>query len=95
MNLRKEVSPSVAIAVIVLAVLIAGWVLYRAFVGAGPSAVPSQMGLKVNELVNRTGADARLLTPEERQLVVEAIQKRMIPPGIFRNLEMPPATSSQ
>ncbi|MDW8104651.1 MAG: hypothetical protein RMK92_06525 [Armatimonadota bacterium] len=93
MNLRKEVSPSVAIAVIVIAVLIAGFVLYRAFVGNRPSTAPSQMGLKVNELVNRTGGDARLLTPEERQLVMEAIEKRMIPPGIFRNLEMPPAHS--
>jgi len=87
-NMKKEVSPSVAIAVIAIAVLIAGFFLYRAFVGNRPSAAPSQMGLKVNELVNRTGGDARLLTPEERKLVVEAIQKRVIPPGIFRNLDM-------
>jgi len=89
MSLKKEVSPATAIAVIVVVVLIAGFFLYRAFVGNRPSTTPSQMGLKVNELVNRTGGDARLLTPEERKLVAEAIQRRVIPTGIFRNLEMP------
>jgi hypothetical protein len=85
--MKKEVSPALAIAVIVVALLIAGFVLYRAFVGTRPSAAPSQIGLKINELVNRTGGDARLLSPEERAMVKDAIEKRIIPPGIFRNLE--------
>ena len=85
--MKKEVSPAVAIAVIVVALLIAGFVLYRAFVGTRPSAAPSQTGLKINELVNRTGGDARLLSPEERAMVKDAIEKRIIPPDIFRNLE--------
>lgn len=92
MNMKKEVSPATAIAVIVIVVLVAGFFLYRAFVGNRPSEKPSQFGLQVNELVNRTGGDARLLTPEERKLVIEAIQKRVIPPGIFRNLEMTQGT---
>ncbi len=94
MNMKKEVSPTVAIVVIVIAVLVAGFFLYRAFVGNRPSTVPSQTGLKLNELVNRTGGDARLLTPEERKLVIEAIQKRVIPPGIFRNLDMSQGTAT-
>jgi len=85
--MKKEVSPALAIAVIVVALLIAGFVLYRAFVATRPSAAPSQTGLKINELVNRTGGDARLLSPEERAMVKDAIEKRIIPPGIFRNLE--------
>jgi hypothetical protein len=85
--MKKEVSPALAIAVIVVALLIAGFVLYRAFVGTRPSTAPSQTGLKINELVNRTGGDARLLSPEERAMVKDAIEKRIIPPGIFRNLE--------
>lgn len=95
MNLKKEVSPATAIAVIVIALLVVGFFLYRAFVGNRPSTAPSQIGLKVNELVNRTGGDARLLTPEERQLVIEAIQKRVIPPGIFRNLDMSQANPTR
>lgn len=95
MNMRKEVSPAVAVAVIIIAVLIAGFLLYRAFVGNRPSTTPSQVGLKINELVNRTGGDARLLTPQERQMVIEAIQKRVIPPGIFRNLDMTQANPTQ
>ncbi|MEJ5250957.1 MAG: hypothetical protein HPY54_10925 [Chthonomonadetes bacterium] len=95
MNLKKEVSPATAIAVIAVVVLIVGFFLYRAFVGERPSMAPSQTGLKINELVNRTGGDARLLTPEERKLVIEAIQKRMIPPGIFRNLEMTQANPTR
>lgn len=88
--MNKEVSPAVAVAVIVIVILVAGFALYKAFVGNRRSEVPSQVGLQVNELVNRTGGDARLLTPEERKLVIEAIQKRVIPPGIFRNLETAP-----
>lgn len=87
MGLKKEVSPALAAVVIAIVVLVAGFFLYRAVVGNRPSAAPSQATLKLNELVNRTGGDARLLTPEERKMVVEAIQKRMIPPGIFRNLD--------
>jgi len=85
--MKKEISPATAIVVIIVAVLIAGFVLYRAFVGTRPSTAPSPQGVKINELVNRTGGDARLLSPEERALVKDAIEKRIIPPGIFRNLE--------
>jgi len=94
-NLKKEVSPAIAIAVIVIALLVVGFFLYRAFVGNRPSTAPSQMGLEVNALVNRTNGDARLLTPEERRLVIEAIQKRVIPPGIFRNLDMSQANPAR
>ena len=73
MNLKKEVSPAAAIAVIAIVLLIVGIFLYRAWVGNRPSAAPSQVGLKIDELVNRTGGDARLLTTQERQMVVEAI----------------------
>jgi hypothetical protein len=88
--MKKEVSPVVAIVVIVIAVVVAGFYLWRAWSG-GKSSETSDIGTQVNAVIQKLGreygGDISKLTPEERAVLDSAIKRRYpLPPGLEAQL---------
>lgn len=88
--MKKEVSPVVAIVVIVIAVVVAGFYLWRAWSG-GKSAQVSDIGTEVNTVIQKLGreygGDINKLTPEERAVLESAMKQGYpLPPGLQAQL---------
>lgn len=88
--MKKEVSPVVAIAVIIIAVLIAGFYLWRAWSG-GKSSQVSDIGTEVNTVIQKLsreyGGDINKLTPQERAVLDKAMKQGYpLPPGLQAQL---------
>ncbi len=84
--MKKEVSPVLAIAVVVIAVLIAGFFLWRAWSG-GRSTEVSDIGQEVNAVIQKARGDISKLTPEDRAVLERAMKQGYpLPPGLQAQL---------
>jgi hypothetical protein len=84
--MKKEVPPALAIVVIVIAVLVAGFFLWRAYRG-GKSEQVSDIGSQVNVVIQKIGGDLSKATPEDRAVLERAIKERYpLPPGLEAQL---------
>ncbi len=88
--MKKEVSPVVAIVVIMIAVVVAGFFLWRAWSG-GRSTQVSDIGMEVNTVIQKLsreyGGDISKLTPEERAVLDKAMKQGYpLPPGLQAQL---------
>lgn len=88
--MKKEVSPVVAIVVILIAVVVAGFFLWRAWSG-GKSTQVSDIGMEVNTVIQKLsreyGGDINRLTPQERAVLDKAMKQGYpLPPGLQAQL---------
>ncbi len=84
--MKKEVSPVLAIAVVVIAVLIAGFFLWRAWSGGKRTEV-SDIGQEVNAVIQKARGDISKLTPEDRAVLERAMKQGYpLPPGLQAQL---------
>ncbi|GBC96440.1 hypothetical protein HRbin16_02244 [bacterium HR16] len=88
--MKKEVSPVMAIVVILIAVVVAGFFLWRAWSG-GKSAQVSDIGTEVNTVIQKLGreygGDINKLSPEERAVLDRAMKRGYpLPPGLQAQL---------
>lgn len=88
--MKKEVSPVVAIVVIIIAVAIAGFYLWRAWSG-GKTTQTSDIGTQVNAVIQKLGGqlggDVNKLSPEERAVLERAMKQGYpLPPGLQAQL---------
>ena len=88
--MKKEVSPVVAIVVIVIAVVLAGFFLWRAWSG-GRSTQVSDIGTELNTVIQKLsreyGGDINKLTPDERAVLDKALKQGYpLPPGLQAQL---------
>lgn len=88
--MKKEISPAVAVVVILIAVVVAGFFLWRAWSG-GKSTQVSDIGMEVNTVIQKLsreyGGDINKLTPQERAVLDNAMKQRYpLPPGLEAQL---------
>ncbi len=88
--MKKEVSPVVAIVVILIAVVVAGFFLWRAWSG-GKSTQVSDIGMEINTVIQKLsreyGGDINKLTPQERAVLDKAMKQGYpLPPGLQAQL---------
>lgn len=88
--MKKEISPTVAVVVILIVVMVAGFFLWRAWSG-GKSGEVSDIGMEVNTVIQKLsreyGGDINKLTPEERAVLDRAMQQGyQLPPGLQAQL---------
>lgn len=84
--MKKEVSPVLAVVVVLIAVIIAGFVLWRAWSG-GKSGQVSDIGQEVNAVIQKARGDLSKLTPEDRAVLERAMKQGYpLPPGLQAQL---------
>lgn len=84
--MKKQVSSVVATVVILIVVIIAGFFLWRAYRGEKTTAV-SDIGQRVNAVIQKSGGDLSKLTPEDRAVLEEARKQGYpLPPGLEAQL---------
>lgn len=84
--MKQQVSPVVATVVILIAVIIAGFLLWKAYRGEKTGEV-SDIGHRVNAVIQKSGGDLSKLTPEDRAVLEEAMKQGYpLPPGLQAQL---------
>lgn len=84
--MKQQVSPIVATVVILIAVLIAGFLLWKAYRG-GKTGEVTDIGQRVNAVIQKSGGDLSKLTPEDRAVLEEAMKQGYpLPPGLEAQL---------
>jgi len=84
--MKKEVSPVVATVVILIAVLIAAFLLWKGYRGEKTAQV-SDIGQQVNAVIQKSGGDLSKLTPEDRAVLERAMKQGYpLPPGLQAQL---------
>lgn len=84
--MKKQVSPVVAVVVILIAVILSGFFLWKAYRGEKSGEV-SDIGQRVNAVIQKSGGDLSKLTPEDRAVLEEAMRQRYpLPPGLEAQL---------
>ncbi|MCS6829518.1 MAG: hypothetical protein RMM08_02635 [Armatimonadota bacterium] len=88
--MKREIPSTVAVVIIVIALLVAGFYLWRAWSG-GKTGEVSDIGMEVNTVIQKLGreygGDISKLTPEERAVLDRAMQQGyQLPPGLQAQL---------
>lgn len=84
--MKKQVSPVVATVVILIAVIVAAFFLWKAYRGEKSGEV-SDIGQQVNAVIQKSGGDVSKLTPEDRAVLERAMKEGYpLPPGLEAQL---------